>query len=103
MATNSKADPTGANDEGGTTPEVISGSGDVYADLGVANAAEMAEKAQVVFEISSKMKSAALSIPVAAKLLGMTPPELARILRGQFRETELTVLQDINARLCTIG
>lgn len=99
MATNSKVDPTEANGAGGITPEVISGSGNVYSDLGGANAAGMAEKAQVVSEISRKMKSAALSVPATAKLLGMTPRELALILRGQFRETALTVLQDINARL----
>lgn len=57
----------------------------VYADLGIANPAEMAAKAQLVMAIKDEVAASALTQQKAAVLIGMTQPELSNVLRGRFR------------------
>jgi predicted XRE-type DNA-binding protein len=65
--------------------EVHQGSGNVYRDLGFANAEEMLVKAQLVSKISEIIRGKGLTQTEAAKVLGLTQPKLSGILRGQFR------------------
>ena len=65
--------------------EVHKGSGNVYRDLGYADADEMLVKAQLVAKISEIIRSQELTRVEAARILGVTQPELSDLLRGQFR------------------
>lgn len=61
-------------------------SGNIYADLGLADADEMLMKAQIVSRIGVAMKARGLTQAAAAKIVGMPQPQVSLILRGRFRE-----------------
>lgn len=60
-------------------------SGNVYADLGFADAAEMLAKARIVSQIGRIIQSRNLSQAQAGELLGIDQPKISALLRGQFR------------------
>ena len=62
------------------------GSGNVYADLGLAGADEMLLKAQLAMRIGEIIKLRGWTLQEAAGMLHMTAPELSKMLRGQFRD-----------------
>jgi predicted XRE-type DNA-binding protein len=64
---------------------VQEGTGNVYADLGVADSADMLVKAQLVTKIADIIRKRALTQQQAAELLGLTQPKVSRLLKGQFR------------------
>jgi predicted XRE-type DNA-binding protein len=64
---------------------IESGSTDVYADLGYADAAEMQRKSQLAAEIARAIKARRLTQEAAAALLGIDQSKVSRIVRGQFR------------------
>ena len=61
------------------------GSGNVYADLGYADAEEMLVKAKLVSKISEIVRSKGLTQVEAAGILDLTQPKVSALLRGQFR------------------
>jgi predicted XRE-type DNA-binding protein len=61
------------------------GSGNVYADLGLANAEEMLVKAKLAAKISEIIRHRHLTQGQAAEIVGLTQPKLSGMLRGQFR------------------
>ncbi len=65
--------------------DVEKGSGNVYADLGYADADEMLIKAQLMSKIAEIIKRKGLTQTQAAALLEMPQPKLSNLLRGQFR------------------
>ncbi len=65
--------------------KIESGSTNVYADLGMADAEEMLVKAQLATKIGDIIKRRKLTQVQAAQLLGITQPKLSGLLRGQFR------------------
>ena len=62
------------------------GSGNVFADLGRPNAGEHLLKAQLVTRIEKIIRQRKLKQVEAAALLGLTQPDLSRLLRGNFRK-----------------
>jgi predicted XRE-type DNA-binding protein len=62
------------------------GSGNVFKDLGVPNAEEHLVKAQLVSKIDKIMKQRHLKQAEAAVLLGVTQPDISKMLRGEFRQ-----------------
>ena len=60
-------------------------SGNVYKDLGYADAGSMKIKAGIVGRISQLMKEKNISQERVAELTGMPPGRVAQILKGQFR------------------
>ena len=64
---------------------VEKGSGNIYADLGFADAEDRLVKAQLVTKIAEIIRQRGLTQEKAAKLLGFTQPKISRLLRGQFR------------------
>jgi len=64
---------------------IYASAGNVYADLGYADADEMLVKAQLVSKIAEMIKRRGLTQVEAAKLLGLTQPKISAMLRGQFR------------------
>ncbi|WP_437615947.1 helix-turn-helix domain-containing protein [Erwinia sp. V71] len=74
-------------------------SGNVYADMGNANAEEMQVKAQLATTISNIIKSRNMTQRQAATLLGMTQPKLSNMLRGQFRGISEAKMMECLTRL----
>lgn len=82
-----------------TTIEIEESSGNVYADLGMEDAEEMAVKAQLATEIGAIIKRRKLSQQRAAEILAMPQPKLSNLLRGQFRGISETKMLDCLTRL----
>ena len=74
-------------------------SGNVYADLGMADAAEMVVKAQLATKIGEIIKNRKWSQQQAARVLGLTQPKLSKMLNGQFRGISETKMLDCLTRL----
>lgn len=61
-------------------------SGNVFADLGFADADAHLLKAELVTRIDRIIRERGLKQVEAAKLLGLGQPDVSRLLRGNFRE-----------------
>lgn len=68
-----------------TRTKITPSSGNVYADLGFENPEEHALKAELVRRISAALKSKDLNQTAAAKVFGMSQPDVSRMLAGEFR------------------
>ena len=62
------------------------GSGNVFADLGLPDAEAHLLKAQLVTRIEKIIRRRKLKQVDAAALLGLSQPDVSRLLRGNFRE-----------------
>ena len=62
------------------------GSGNVFADLGLPDADAHLLKAELVARIDGIIRQRGLKQVEAAKLLGLSQPDVSRLLRGNFRE-----------------
>ena len=79
--------------------EIEESAGDVYADLGMADANEMIVKAQLATKIGEIIKGRKWSQQQAAEVLGVTQPKLSKMLRGQFRGVSEAKMLDCLLRL----
>ncbi len=71
-------------------------SGNVYADIGVANPEEMLRKAQVVAQISEVICCSEDQILRAADIIGLSKTQLKELLRGQFQDyREVDLKEDL--------
>ena len=61
-------------------------SGNVFADLGLLDAEVHLLKAELVTRIDRIIRQRGLKQVEAAKLLGLTQPDVSRLMRGNFRE-----------------
>lgn len=66
--------------------EVYEGSGNVFADLGLPNSEERKLKASIVIELHRLVKERGLTQVKAAKLVGISQPDLSNLLRGDFED-----------------
>ena len=64
--------------------EAYVGSGNVFADLGLPDSEERMLKAGIVVELRRLIKERELTQVKAAKLIGVSQPDLSRLLRGDF-------------------
>lgn len=64
--------------------KVTKSSGNVFADIGLPNAAEHSIKADIVLHIAARIKSKGLTQAKAAALLGLAQPDVSKLLRGHF-------------------
>jgi predicted XRE-type DNA-binding protein len=60
-------------------------TGNVYADLGFADSAEMLAKARIVAQIGHIIQARKLTQVQAAELLGIDQPKVSALLRGHFK------------------
>lgn len=74
-------------------------SGNVFADLGFADAEELQLKAGLVMKLADVMRARGLNQTAAAKLTGISQPDLSRILRGRFRDVSAERLMRALTRL----
>ncbi|MBD2326043.1 helix-turn-helix transcriptional regulator [Alkalinema sp. FACHB-956] len=63
--------------------KVQSSSGNVFADLGLANSDELLVKAELVRQISNLIDARNLTQTEAAKLLGIDQPKVSALLNGK--------------------
>lgn len=68
---------------------VQAGSGNVFADLGLADAEAHIVKAELVTRIDAIVRQLGITQAEAARLLGLSQPDVSRLLRGDFREYSL--------------
>ena len=72
-----------------TDTAVERGSGNVFADLGLPDADAHLVKAELVSRIDDIVRKRGITRTEAARLLGLSPPDVSRLLRGDFREYSL--------------
>ena len=77
------------------------GSGNVFADLGLADADTHLLKAELVTRIDAIVRQrGGITQTEAARILGLSQPDVSRLLRGDFREYSLERLLRL---LTTLG
>ena len=72
-----------------TDTAVERGSGNVFADLGLPDAEAHLVKAELVSRIDDIIRKRGITQTEAARLLGLSQPDVSRLLRGDFREYSL--------------
>lgn len=76
------------------------GSANLFADLGLPDADALIVKAELVARIDAIIRRRGITQAEAARLLGLSQPDVSRLLRGAFREHSLERLLRI---LVTLG
>ena len=79
--------------------EVQRSSGNVYADLGLADAEKLKIKTGLVIEIRKAMRQLELTQQAAAKRMGITQPKVSDMMRGDFTNLSERKLMDCLNRL----
>jgi predicted XRE-type DNA-binding protein len=79
--------------------EIEKSTGNVYADLGFADAEEMRVKAQLASKIGEIIRARRWTQQRAADALGISQPKLSQLLRGQFRGISEAKMLELLARL----
>lgn len=79
--------------------EVQQGSGNVFADLGLADAEKLKIKTGLVIEIRKAMRTRGLTQQDAAKRMGITQPKVSDMMRGDFTNLSERKLMDCLTRL----
>ena len=72
-----------------TETTVECGSGNVFADLGLPDADVHLVKAELVSHLDDIVRKRGMTQTEAARLLGLSQPDVSRLLRGDFREYSL--------------
>ena len=83
-----------------TDTAVSSGSGNAFADVGIADADTHIVKADLVARIDAIVRQRGMTQTEAGRLLGLSQPDVSRLLRGDFREYSLERLLHL---LTTLG
>ncbi|MEX0922728.1 MAG: helix-turn-helix transcriptional regulator [Rhodovibrionaceae bacterium] len=76
-------------DGGSGDVKIEQGEGNVFGDLGRPDAEAQLLKAERVTRIDQILRRRKLTQTQAAKLLGLSQPDVSRLLRGNFREYSL--------------
>lgn len=79
--------------------EVEAGSGDVFADLGYADARERGLKVELAMEVNRILEKRGLAQERAAKLLGMRQPHVSDLVRYRLNRFSVERLMDFLTRL----
>ena len=74
-------------------------SGNVFADLGYADSAGHYAKAELVRKIGAVMAERRLSQSAAARLVGVSQPDISRLFGGRFRDVSVERLPRMLQRL----
>ena len=82
-----------------TDTTVERGSGNVFADLGLPDADAHLVKAELVGRMDAIIRHRGITQSEAARLLGLSQPDVSRLLRGDFREYSLERLLRLLTRL----
>lgn len=82
-----------------TEEKVEHGSGNVFADLGYPEAEVHLLKAELVTRIDETIRRRKMKQVDAAKLLGLSQPDVSRLLRGDFHDYPVERLSGLLAGL----
>ena len=75
------------------------GSGNVFADLDLPDADSLLVKAELVARIDAIIRRRGITQAEAGRILGLSQPDVSRLLRGDFNEYSLERLLRLLARL----
>ncbi|MCG9890291.1 MAG: helix-turn-helix domain-containing protein [Thermosynechococcaceae cyanobacterium MS004] len=78
---------------------VETGSGNVFADLGLPNPEERLAKSQLVQRISEIIKERKLTQAKAGKILGIDQAKVSKLVRGRLSEFSTSTLMEYLTRL----
>jgi predicted XRE-type DNA-binding protein len=81
------------------TNKVTRSSGNVFADIGLPNASEHELKARIVLTLSRTIDALELSQTEAARRIGISQPDLSKILHGNFSGFSLVRLLNAVTKL----
>jgi len=79
--------------------EVLRGSANVYADLGIEDAERLRIKTALVVEIRKALRQLGLTQADAAQRMGITQPKVSAMMRGDLANLSERKLMDCLARL----
>ena len=79
--------------------EVLRSSGNVYADLGLADAEKLKIKTGLVIEIRKALRRLELTQQAAARRMGIAQPKVSGMMRGDFSNLSERKLMDCLNRL----
>lgn len=79
--------------------EVLHGSGNVYADLGLRGAEKLQIKAGLAIEITLALRRLGLTQAAAAQRMGITQPKVSDVMRGELSNLSERKLMDCLNRL----
>ena len=82
-----------------SSADIIRGSGNVFADLGLPNADKLLIKSGLVIEITRAIRQLGITQEEAAKRMGITQPKVSAMLRGDFSNLSERKLMDCLNRL----
>lgn len=82
-----------------TTETIEVGTGNLFADLGYADADTHLFKAQLVSRMKAVMTERSLTQTAAAKAAGVSQPDISRILKGHFRDISVERIMRMLTRL----
>ena len=74
------------------TAKSVAGSGNVFADIGFANANEMLARSELVRHINKIIEQRGLTQVEAAELLGINQPKVSALKHGQLTEFSINRL-----------
>ena len=80
-------------------PAVERGGGNIFADLDLPDADAHRLKAEIVSRIDVIVRRRGVTQTEAARLLGLSQPDVSRLLRGDFRDYSLERLLRLLTRL----
>lgn len=78
---------------------IETGSGNVYADIGLPDAETMQAKAQIVASIYQSIEAKGISLAYAARLTGAPLDELNKLLAGQFHAHSFYELESMQKNI----
>jgi predicted XRE-type DNA-binding protein len=79
--------------------DVTQGSGNLFADLGLADAEKLKIKTGLVIQIRKAMQTRGLTQQEASKLMGISQPKVSDMMRGDFSNLSERKLMDCLTRL----
>ena len=66
------------------TDTIVEGSGNVFADLGLPDAEGLLLKGKLILQLHHRIQDLGLTQTQAAKQLGISQPEVCRLMKGRF-------------------
>lgn len=82
-----------------TVETIEMGTSNLFADLGYADADTHLFKAQLVIRLKDVMTGRSMTQTAAAKVTGVSQPDMSRILKGHFRDISVERLMRMLTRL----
>jgi len=86
-------------DENGEFIEFFEGSGNIFADLGLSNPEEGLLKSEIAMKLETAIEELGWTQTKAAKILGISQPQVSNIFRGRLRHFSVERLLNLMAKL----